>query len=63
MRLSETLPVINSVGIIDNEEQYFRRGDPTIHDREVLEYQQMLYNNMLDTARRRNDFFYPAADF
>ncbi|WP_195269659.1 LTA synthase family protein [Eubacterium sp. 1001713B170207_170306_E7] len=63
MKLSETLPVINSVGIIDNEGQYFRKGDPTIHDRDVLEYRQMLYNNMLDTARRRNDLFYPASDF
>lgn len=63
MKLSKTLPVINTVGIIDKEGQYFRKGDPTVHDREVLEYQQILYNNMLDTARRRNDLFYPASDF
>lgn len=63
MKLSETLPVIDTVGIIDSEGQYFRKGDPTIHDREILKYQQMVYNNMLDTARRRNDLFYPASDF
>lgn len=58
LKLSETLPVIDTVGYIDSNNNYYRWSDKTEY-REILnEYEKIQYNNIFDSENRRNDIFY-----
>lgn len=58
LKLSETLPVIDTVGYIDNNNTYFRWSDNSQYKEILSEYEKVQYNNIFDTAHKDNDTFY-----
>lgn len=57
LNLSKEIPVINTVGIIDKEDHYYKKGEATPYDDKLLEYQQLLYNNIIDTKHRQTNLY------
>ena len=58
LKLSETLPVIDTVGYIDNNNTYFRWSDNSEYKGILSEYEKIQYNNIFDTVNKDNDIFY-----
>ena len=58
LKLYETLPVIDTVGYIDSENNYYKWSDASDYTDLLDEYEKVQYNNIFDQANRKNDVFY-----
>ena len=58
MRLYKKLPVINAMGAIDAEGNYYESAKETPYKDMVGEYQILQYNNLIDTKHTVESFFY-----
>ena len=58
LKLSETLPVIDSVGYIDANDNYYTYNDNSIYSKLLSNYNKVQNNNMFDAENRRNNLFY-----
>ncbi|MCD8020573.1 MAG: sulfatase-like hydrolase/transferase [Clostridiales bacterium] len=58
MQLYEDLPVLNAMGAIDSEGNYYESAKETPYDDMVDEYQILQYNNLIDTENTVESFFY-----
>lgn len=58
LKLSETLPVIDTVGYIDNNNNYYKWSDSSEYKNILGEYEKIQYNNIFDSAHKDNDIFY-----
>ena len=58
LKLSETLPVIDTVGYIDNNNNYYKWSDSSEYKNILGEYEKIQYNNIFDNAHKDNDIFY-----
>lgn len=58
LKLSETLPVIDTVGYIDNENNYYKWSDVSPYSHLLDEYEKIQYNNIFDQENIKSDIFY-----
>ena len=58
LKLSETLPVIDTVGYIDSENNYYKWSDVSPYSHLLAEYEKIQYNNIFDQANADSDIFY-----
>jgi len=58
LTLSETLPVISSVGYIDNEGTHYHWSDNTQYASILDQYEKIQYNNIFDRENINMDTFY-----
>lgn len=58
LKLSETLPVIDTVGYIDNENNYYKWSDVSPYSHLLDEYEKIQYNNIFDRENIKSDIFY-----
>jgi len=58
LTLSKTLPVIDTVGYIDAEGNYYTYKDTSIYSNLLSDYNKVQNNNMFDKANRCNSLFY-----
>ena len=56
--LYQELPVINSVGYIDSEDNYYSLGEESEHTELLNIYNKIQYNNMFDMDNKQNYLFY-----
>lgn len=57
LKLSETLPVVNSVGHIDADGNYYRNGSASPYTDLLDEYEQVVYNYIFDEKQRNSALF------
>ena len=62
LNLSETLPVVDSVGYIDNQNNYYRLGDETEYTETLSQYEKIQYNLVFDKKNRQEKYFYINSD-
>lgn len=58
LRLSETLPVIDTVGYVDNQGNYYKWSDSSPYTVLLDEYEKIQYNNIFDQEHVDSDIFY-----
>ncbi len=58
LKLSETLPVISTVGYIDSNNNYYKWSDNTEYTETLQQYEKIQYNNIFDYENRNNDIFF-----
>ncbi len=58
LNLSKTLPVIDTVGYIDSEDNYYRWSDDTQYSEILSQYEKIQYNNVFDNVNKKTDMFY-----
>lgn len=58
LKLSQTLPVIDTVGYIDNEGNYYKWSDVSPYSHLLDEYEKIQYNSIFDTDNINSDIFY-----
>ena len=58
LKLSETLPVIDTVGYIDANNNYYRWSDKSEYTQILSEYEQIQYNNIFDPEHKKNEIFF-----
>ena len=58
LKLSETLPVIDTVGYIDANNQYYKWSDKNEYTQMLNEYEKIQYNNMFDAKNKDNSIFF-----
>ena len=58
LKLSETLPVIDTVGYIDNEDNYYKWSDVSPYSALLDEYEKVQYNNIFDRKNLNSEIFY-----
>ena len=58
LKLSETLPVIDTVGYIDNEDNYYKWSDVSPYSALLDEYEKVQYNNIFDRNNLDSEIFY-----
>ena len=58
VKLSEILPVIDTVGYIDIEGNYYSWGNKSKYTDLLNEYERIQYNNVFDSEKRNNKVFY-----
>ncbi len=58
LKLSETLPVIDTVGYIDNQNTYYRWSDDTQYSEELKKYEKIQYNFVFDNENKKTEMFY-----
>lgn len=58
LKLSQTLPVIDTVGYIDNEDNYYKWSDVSPYSALLDEYEKIQYNNIFDRKNIDSDVFY-----
>lgn len=58
LKLSETLPVIDTVGYIDNEDNYYKWSDVSPYSDLLDEYEKVQYNNIFDQQNIDSEIFY-----
>ena len=58
LKLAETLPVIDTVGYIDNENNYYKWSDVSPYSSLLDEYEKIQYNNIFDQKNINSDIFY-----
>ena len=58
LRLSETLPVIDTVGYMDNDGNCYKFTDESDYNDLISAYKIIQYNNLFDTDNKQNDMFY-----
>ena len=52
LKLSETLPVINTVGVIDADGNHYANGVDTPYDELIADYKKVVYNLVFDEDDR-----------
>lgn len=57
LKLSETLPVIDTVGIIDAEGNHYALGSKTPYDDLIADYEKVVYNLIFDEKNRCDKIF------
>lgn len=58
LKLSETLPVIDTVGYIDCYDNYYKWSSKSDYSDILNEYEKIQYNNIFDTQNKNNDIFF-----
>lgn len=58
IKLSETLPVIDTVGYIDFNNNYYKWSDKSEHSGILSEYEKIQYNAIFDSKHQNNDIFF-----
>ena len=58
LKLSETLPVIDTVGYIDNENNFYKWSDVSPYSVLLDEYEKIQYNNIFDQENVNGNVFY-----
>ena len=58
LKLSETLPVIDTVGYIDANNTYYKWSDKSEYSQVLAEYEKIQYNNIFDPEHKNNDIFF-----
>lgn len=58
LKLSKDLPVVNSVGYIDKDNNYYRWSDDTIYSDRLKKYEKIQYNYIFDQVNKKTDMFY-----
>lgn len=58
LKLSQTLPVIDTVGYIDNQDNYYKWSDVSPYSALLDEYEKVQYNNIFDRENMNSDIFY-----
>lgn len=58
LKLSETLPVIDTVGYIDAENNYYKWSDNSPYKQTISEYEKIQYNNIFDPENKKNEIFF-----
>ncbi len=58
LKLSETLPVIDTVGYIDANNNYYKWSDKSEYTDILSEYEKIQYNNIFDSKHKNNDIFF-----
>lgn len=58
LKLSETLPVIDTVGYIDLNNNYYKWSAKSEYTDMLGEYEKIQYNNIFDSAHKNNDIFF-----
>lgn len=58
LKLSESLPVIDTVGYIDNQGNYYKWSDASEYSEIISEYERVQYNNIFDPENTDNETFY-----
>ena len=57
LKLSETLPVINTVGVIDADGNHYAYGQSTPYDDRINDYKKVVYNLVSDEENRQDEIF------
>lgn len=57
LELSKTLPVINTVGVIDANGTHYALGESTPYDDLIADYKKVVYNLIFDEKNRCDDIF------
>ena len=57
LKLYESLPVINTVGYIDRDNNYYRWSDTSPYSGLLSEYEKIQYNNIFDKNNKENAIF------
>lgn len=58
LKLSETLPVIDTAGYIDNQGVYYKWSDSSPYTALLDDYEKVQYNNIFDQKNVNSDIFY-----
>lgn len=58
LKLSETLPVIDTVGYIDSENNYFKWSDASPYGAVLDDYEKVQYNSIFDQENVNAEIFY-----
>lgn len=58
LKLSEKLPVIDTVGYIDADNNYYKWSNNTQYTNLLKEYEKIQYNNIFDYEHKDNNIFY-----
>lgn len=58
LKLSETLPVIDTVGYIDCNNNYYKWSDKSDYTQILSEYERIQYNNIFDSEHKNNKIFF-----
>ena len=58
LKLSETLPVIDTVGYIDSQNNYYKWSDESPYTQILDDYERIQYNNIFDQNNVNRDVFY-----
>ena len=58
LELAKTLPVIDTVGYIDNENNYYKWSDSSPYTALLDDYERVQYNNIFDQKNVNSDIFY-----
>ena len=58
LKLSKTLPVVDTVGYIDSENNYYRWSDDTPYSEMLKKYEKIQYNYIFDNENKKTDMFY-----
>lgn len=58
LELSETIPVITTIGLMDTQGNCYSIDAPGPYADVIHEYEQILYNNIFDVENRQNQLFY-----
>ena len=57
LKLSETLPVIDTVGVIDANGNHYALGSKTPYDSIIADYEKVVYNLIFDEKNRHDKLF------
>lgn len=58
LKLSDTLPVIDTVGYIDNENNHYRWSEESAYSESLDKYEKIQYNYIFDNNNKKTDMFY-----
>ncbi len=58
LKLSQTLPVIDTVGYIDANNNYYKWSDKSEYTQILSEYEKIQYNNIFDSEHKDNSIFF-----
>ena len=58
LKLMEELPVIDTVGYIDSQNNYYRWSSDSPYREKLNEYEQIQYNNIFDSGNKHTEIFY-----
>ncbi len=58
LKLSETLPVIDTVGYVDNQDNYYMWSDASPYTKLLNDYEKIQYNGIFDIKNLKEEIFY-----
>lgn len=58
LKLSKTLPVVDTVGYIDSENNYYHWSDETQYSDMLNKYEKIQYNNIFDNTNKKTEMYY-----